>query len=209
LLLYDCSTQDEDVALAIAIANSLKDMARGQSELAELEQVREGREGSDHVICGVILQSMQYTMLWLPSMCYQAFHLPLLTLPPARQALALSMALEAEQRRLAAEQAAAELKGQKEAAALASASGAGPSTGEGASTSSSSSASKTNDLLHRPFPEPHSLDLGSLPALGGAWPGECRRAWWQPACSTPKNEFHSVVQDPFLMCELSFTDAVL
>jgi hypothetical protein len=84
------------------------------------------------------------------------------------------MALEAEQRRLAAEQAAAELKGQTEAAALASASrqpaasssGAGTSAGEGPSTSS---AARTNELLHRPFPEPHSLDL---PAMGGAWPGE-------------------------------------
>jgi hypothetical protein len=38
-------TQDEDVALAIAIANSLKDMARSQSELAELEQVCVGEGG--------------------------------------------------------------------------------------------------------------------------------------------------------------------
>ncbi len=33
------TTQDEDVALALAIAESLKDSARSQSELAELEQV--------------------------------------------------------------------------------------------------------------------------------------------------------------------------
>lgn len=33
--------QDEDVALAIAIAESLRDQARSQTDMADLEQVRQ------------------------------------------------------------------------------------------------------------------------------------------------------------------------
>ncbi|KAJ9504544.1 hypothetical protein QJQ45_005428, partial [Haematococcus lacustris] len=88
---------DEDVALALAIAESVKGITESQSEVAELEQ-----------------------------------------------ALALSLSLEAEQQRLES------------------------SSSKGAAAPGSGANAKTQELLHRPFPEPKPLELAHEPLLAAA-----------------------------------------